>query len=111
MKLLAAFNDVYLPFSEHKPIPPVAREKLDEFLLDSDQFYRLITARELPKARFIYLDEGKIKFDEWTQPPHAEVIIEVVEQIAMQNRPFRLFDGGTGGGGCPYFGFAEMRRC
>ena len=42
------------------------------------------------------------------QPPHAEVIIEVVEQIAMQNRPFRLFDGGTGGGGCPYL---ALLRC
>ena len=65
--VLAAFNDVYIPFSERKPIPPDAREKLEEFLLDSDQFYRLVTARELPKSRYIYLDEGKIKFDEWTQ--------------------------------------------
>jgi len=110
-KLLAAFNNVYKPFSERQPIPPDAREKLEEFSLDSDQFRRLITSKELPRSRYIYLDEGKIKFDECTQPPHAEVIIEVVEQIAMQNRPFKLFDGGTGGGGCPYFGFAEMRRC
>ena len=99
-KLLKAFNDVYVPFNEGKPIPTAARERLEEFTLDSDQFRRLVTARELPKSRYIYLDEGKIKFDEWTQPPHAEVIVEVLVQIAMQDRPFRLFDGGTGGGAC-----------
>ena len=52
----------------------------------------------MPKSRYIYLDQGKIKFDECTKPPHAEVIAEVLFQIISQDRPFRLFDGGTGGG-------------
>ena len=99
-KLLKAFNDLYIPFNEGNSIPTAARERLEEFTLDSDQFHHLVTARELPKSRYIYLDEGKIKFDEWTQPPHAEVIGEVLVQVAMQDRPFRLFDCGTGGGVC-----------
>ena len=99
-KLLKAFHDVYIPFNKGRPIPTAARERLEEFTLDSHQFYRLVTTRETAKSRYIYLDEGKIKFDEWTQPPHAEVIGEVLEQIGMQNRPFRLFGGGTGGGAC-----------
>jgi hypothetical protein len=41
-----------------------ARQKLEEFVLSSEQVYRLITVRELPKSRYIYLDQGKIKFDE-----------------------------------------------
>ena len=99
-KLLKAFNDVYVPFNEGKPIPTAARERLEEFTLDADQFSRLVTARELPKSRYIYLDEGKIKFDEWTKPPHAEVISEILGQTFVQDLPFRLFDGGTGGGTC-----------
>ena len=95
-KFLKAFNDVYIPFIEGKPIPTAAHERLEEFTLDSDQFHRLVTARELPKSRYIYLDDDKIRFDEWTQLPHAEVIIEVAVQISMQDQPYRLFDSGTG---------------
>lgn len=36
-------------------------------------------------------------FDEWTMPPHAEVIIKIADQIALQNRNPKLFQGGTGG--------------
>ena len=101
-KLLRAFNAVYIPFRDGKSIPVDAREKLEEFHLDSHEFYRLVTVRELPKSQYIYLEQGKIMFDEWTKPPHAEVIGEILVQIALQDRPFRLFDGGTGGGLYPY---------
>ena len=102
-KLLKAFNAVYVPFRDNKPIPMDARQKLEEFQLTSDDFYRLVTARELPKARFIYLDQGKIRFDECTLPPHGQVIVEIVVQIALQDRPFGLFDGTTGEGTHDHF--------
>lgn len=102
-KLQKAFNDVYQLFLGGKPIPHEARRKLEEFEVECDEFYRLVTAREFPKSRYIYLDDWKIKFDLYTQPPHGEVIMEIADQIAVQNRPFKLFYAGTGGGGCPYF--------
>jgi hypothetical protein len=111
-KLLKAFNAAYVPFRDGKPIPMEARQKLEEFKLSSEEFYGLVTARELPKSRYIYLDQGKIKFDEWTQPPHAQVIIEVAVQVALQDRPFRLFDGGTGeGNSCLFVFWLIMCRC
>jgi hypothetical protein len=97
VKLYKAFNDAYIPFRDGRPIPQVARETLSGYTLTSQQYYSLVTNRELPCGRYIYLDGGKIMFDEWTMPPHAEVIIEIAEQIAVQNRNRKLFQGGTGG--------------
>jgi len=101
-KLWKAFNSAYVPFRDGKPIPADALEKLEQFSLDSQEFYRLVTSRELPKSRYIYLQQGKVKFDEWTKPPHAEVIGEVILQIGLQDRPFGLFETGTGGGDYHY---------
>lgn len=95
--LYQAFNDVYIPFRDGRPIPKRARETLSKYTLTSQEYYALVTDRELPSGRYIYLDDGKIIFDEWTMPPHAEVIVEVVEQIAAQNRLTKLFQGGSGG--------------
>ena len=95
--LYKVFNDVYIPFRDGRPVPKRAREALSKYTLTSREYYALVTDRELPSGRYIYLDDGKIIFDEWTMPPHAEVIVEIVEQIAAQNRPTKLFQGGTDG--------------
>jgi len=65
-KLLKAFNTTYVPFRDGKPIPKEARQRLEEFELSSEEFYGLVTELELPKSRYIYLDQGKIKYVEWT---------------------------------------------
>jgi hypothetical protein len=61
--------------------------------------------QETMSARFVYLDDGKVSFNNYTMPPHAEVIVEIVEQIGLQNRNPKLLQGGTGGSmsicGCP----------
>jgi hypothetical protein len=69
---------------------------LEKFTLSSDEYYALVTKRELDCGRFIFLDEGKIRFDHVTLSPHGEIIGEVSQQIAVQDRPHRLFFSGTG---------------
>ena len=93
--LMKAFNDVYIPFRDGHTIPKTARHTLDAFTLTSNQYYRLITDRELAHGQFISLDYGKLIFDEYTLPPHGEVIMEISEQISIQNRP-KLFQASTG---------------
>jgi hypothetical protein len=92
---MKAFNDVYIPFRDGHTIPMAARQALDEFTLTSDQYYRLITDRELARGHFISLTNGKLVFDEYTLPPHGAVIMEISEQISSQNRP-KLFQASTG---------------
>jgi len=92
---MKAFNDVYIPFRDGHTIPETARHTLDAFTLTSDQYYSLITDRELPRGQFISLDNGKLIFNEYTLPPHGEVIMEIGEQISIQNRP-KLFQASTG---------------
>jgi len=89
-----------------KSCTPIHRRSRTGSYVDSDQFYRLVTytyGKRLAQPISIHIfiltnSKATIRFDERTQPPHAEVIIE---QIAMQNRPFRVFDGGGGELGSP----------
>jgi hypothetical protein len=101
--LLKAFNDAYRPFKEGQKIPEDALARLEEFTIDVPTFSILVTKREMEKGRYIYLEDGKIKFDTYTQPPHAEVINDVMMQIARQNDNPRLFIGGTAGGSAPLY--------
>ena len=80
-----------------KSIPQHSLQALYRFTLTSHQYYRYVNVTEHPGGRFIYLDNGKVCFDTWTMPPHAEVITEIIEQIALQNRNPKLFQSGTGG--------------
>jgi hypothetical protein len=96
-KLYKAFNDAYVPFRDGKEIPEKALRNLATYTLTSPEFYTLVTDRELACGNHIYLDNGRIIFDTYTQPPHAEIIIEISDQIAYQNRNPKLFIGGTGG--------------
>jgi sigma54-dependent transcription regulator len=61
------------------------------------EFYELIANKETMSARLVYLDDGKVVFDQYTMSPHAEVIVEIIEQIGLQNRNPKLLQGGTGG--------------
>ena len=70
--------------------------RLSEFTLSMDQFSALLIEKELAKGRFIYLENGRIKFDEWTMPPHAEVIGEIMAQITRQHVG-KLWISGSGG--------------
>jgi hypothetical protein len=95
--LLNAFWGVYRPFSQGKAIPGDARERLDSFRVSGDEFSRMVVDKELEHSRFIYLEDNKIIFDECTDPPHGEIIIEVMMQIGMQDRAWgNLFSAGTG---------------
>jgi hypothetical protein len=78
---------------------------LEEFTIDESTFLTLVTKCELERGRYIYLEDGKIKFDTYTMPPHAEVIVNVVKQLECQNNNPELFLGGTGGGGTPFINF------
>jgi hypothetical protein len=109
--LLKAFNDVYRPFKEGQKIPDYALAKLEEFTIDEPTFVTLVTKRELEKGRFIYLEDGKIKFDTYTMPPHAEVIINIVKQIERQNSNPELFLGGTAGGGTTIYKLTLLILC
>jgi hypothetical protein len=91
-----AFKECYDFFCRDIAIPPAALAKLSEFTLSAEQFYALVIQKELPKGRFIYMENGHIKFDEWTMPPHAEIIGEVITQIAKQDI-MDLWEAGSGG--------------
>ena len=93
--LIKAFNDVYIPFREGRTIPEAARRVLDSFTLTSEQYHMLVTDRELPCGQFISLHNGKLIFDEYTLPPHGQVITEILDQISVQNQP-KLFQSSTG---------------
>jgi hypothetical protein len=93
--LLTAFNSAYKPFLKGLPVPKEALEKLSQFTITSVEFYDLVTSRELERGRFIFLDEGRVKFDEATLPPHGAVIGEVIIQIGIQDRGYKLFIVGT----------------
>jgi hypothetical protein len=58
----------------------------------------MVIAKELEYSRFIYLEDNKIIFDECTDPPHAEIICNMVSQtLKMQDWPAgELFVSGSG---------------
>ena len=63
---MKAFNDAYIPFRDGHTIPETARHTLDAFTLTSNQYYRLITDRKLPRGQFISFDNRKLIFNEYT---------------------------------------------
>lgn len=97
-ELQQAFKEAYIPFSKNLPIPAAALERLLEFTINAEEFIRLVSERELPKSRYIYLKSGKICFDEYTLPPHGSIIMEIGRQISGQDDPFELFEAATGDG-------------
>lgn len=96
-QLSKAFNDAYHYFENREKIPDEIMAKLSEFDVDAKTFQQLVTIKE---AKFIYLEDGRICFDELTLPPHGEIIGEVLDQINSQNVP-KIFRGGTGNGAFP----------
>lgn len=79
------------------PIPASLLSKLNNFTVDSDTFLALDRAKERAGGRYIYLEDGKIQLDTYTQPPHAEIIGEILRQITIQDN-LRLLISGSGGG-------------
>ena len=93
-QLSRVFSDAYRYFEKRQKVPDEIMTKLLEFILDSKTFRQLVTIKE---AKFVYLEDGRIFFDEYTLPPHGEIIGEVSRQIVAQNVPI-IFAGGTGNG-------------
>lgn len=98
VELQQAFNAAYIPFSKNLPIPAAELERLSQFTINAKEFIRLVSESELPKSRYIYLESGKIRFDEYTLPPHGSIIMEIGRQISGQDNPFELFEAATGDG-------------
>ena len=95
--LKTAFFNAFRYFQSGLPIPTSILAKLDSFTVDSNTFLRLTRIKELNGGRHIYLEDGKIKFFTFTQPPHAEIIGRVLRQISRQDI-VDLFIDGSGGG-------------
>jgi hypothetical protein len=95
--LLDPFWDVYRPFADKLTIPENAKRRLAEFTVTEDEIVHLVVEKELEHSRYIYLEDSKIIFDEYTDPPHGEIIGEIMGQIWSQDRAGgRLFVSGTG---------------
>ena len=62
------------------PVPSSLLTKLNNFTVDNDTFLALDKAKERVGGRYLYLEDGKIRLDTYTQPPHAEVIGEILRQ-------------------------------
>jgi hypothetical protein len=95
--LNTAFYNAFQYFQSGSPIPSSLLAKLDSFAVDSDTFLRMTRVKELNSGRYIYLEDGKIKFFTFTQPPHAEVIGRVLRQISRQDTADLFIDGSAGG--------------
>jgi hypothetical protein len=78
-------------------VPNSLLSKLNNYTIDSDTFLALDKAKERVGGRYLYLEDGKIRLDTYTQPPHAEVIGEILRQITIQDN-VRLLISGSGGG-------------
>lgn len=65
--------------------------------MTEEEFTQLVVDRELEGGRYISLSNNKIVFDECTNPPHGEIIMEIGTQISLQDRGAGcLFIAGTG---------------
>ena len=79
------------------PVPNSILSKLNTYTIDSDTFLALDKAKERVGGRYLYLEDGKIRLDTYTQPPHAEVIGEILRQITIQDNVHLLISGSGGG--------------
>ena len=95
--LKTALFNAFRYFQSGSPIPTPIMAKLDSFTVDSDTFLRMARIKELNGGRYIYLEDGKIKFFTFTKPPHAEVIGRVLRQISRQDTADLFIDGSSGG--------------
>ena len=108
--LNTALRNAFHYFQSGSPIPASLLAKLDSFTVDSDTFLRMTRVKELNGGRYIHLEDGKIKFFTFTQPPHAEVIGRVLRQISRQDTADLFIDGS--GGGVLFFIFSlNPSRC
>jgi hypothetical protein len=108
--LKTALYNAFHYFQSGSPIPTSLLAKLDSFAVDSDTFLRMTRVKELNGGRYIYLEDGKIKFFTFTQPPHAEVIGRVLRQISRQDTA-DLFIDGSGGGILFFIFLLNPSRC
>ncbi len=95
--LKTALFNAFRYFQSGSPIPTSILAKLDSFTVDSNTFLRMTRIKELDGGRYIYLEDGKIKFFTFTQPPHAEIIGRVLRQISRQDTADLFIDGSGGG--------------
>jgi hypothetical protein len=94
---LNTFWQVYRSFLNETPISEEARKQLESFNVTDDEFTELVVDSELEGGRYISLLDNKIVFDEYTNSPHGEIIMEIVLQIFLQDRAAgSLFIAGTG---------------
>lgn len=84
-QLSKAFNYTYGYFKNRNPIPQDIMAKLSDYIIDAETFHHLVTNMRSESAKYVYLEDGRIRFDEYTLPPHSEVIEEVICQIRVQN--------------------------
>jgi hypothetical protein len=83
--LETALYNAFQYFQSRSPIPTSLMAKLDSFTVDSDTFICMTRVEEVNRGRNIYLEDGKIKFFTFTQPPRAEVIGRVLRQISRHD--------------------------
>ena len=107
--LKTALHKAFRYFQFGLPIPPSSLAKLESFRVDTDTFLRMTRVKELDGGRYIYLEDGKIKFYTFTLPPHAEVIGRVLRQVSRQDTA-DLFIDGSGGGMMMYVCFLIPSR-
>ena len=84
----------YLPFGGDRRIPADALKTFSNFTVTVSQFQDLVTSRELPKSRYIFLQKGKIIFDCAPLPPCGCMIGEMMGQMFYHDLE-RHFLGGA----------------
>ena len=88
-KFIQSFRKACAYFKTNQPIPQDLLERLELFTISRREYYEYIAKRE-DQLRHVYLQNGKIKFDTFTQSPHGTAIRSIQTQI-MRQLPDNIF--------------------
>ena len=77
-------------FKNNGLIPHDILTKLDTFTLSEREYYDTIAVRE-DRLRHVYWEDGKIKFNTFTQPPHGTATGMIQQLIGNQLPADRIF--------------------
>jgi hypothetical protein len=89
-KFIQSFAKACEYFKSNQPIPQDLLTVLESFTISRREYYEYIAKRE-DKVRHVYLQDGKIKFNAFTQPPHGTAIGIIQTQVIRQLPPDNIF--------------------
>jgi hypothetical protein len=84
------FSNACRYFKDDKVIPQQLLQELEKFSLTMEEYGEIVANRE-DKLRHVYWEDGKLRFNTFTKPPHGSAIGIVSELIGRQFPQDRIF--------------------